>query len=63
MKVELDQVWQHPDQEYSADLALADAAVWLRMRSFPVRDNHGYLLGREVYSMILPGAISSGIAL
>ena len=49
VKVELDQVWQHPDQEYSADLALADAAVyWLRMRSFPVRDNHGYLLGRGV---------------
>jgi DNA-binding response OmpR family regulator/signal transduction histidine kinase len=46
-RVELDQVWQHPDQEYCADLALADAAVyWLRMRSFPVRDRHGYLLGR-----------------
>jgi len=49
VKVELDQVWQHPDQEYSADLALADAAAyWLRMRSFPVRDNRGYLLGRGV---------------
>ena len=49
VRVELDQVWQHPDQEYSADLALADAAVyWLRMRSFPVRDNRGYLLGRGV---------------
>jgi DNA-binding response OmpR family regulator/signal transduction histidine kinase len=46
---ELDQVWQHPDQECSADLALADAAVyWLRMRSFPVRDKRGYLLGRGV---------------
>lgn len=49
VRVELDQVWQHPDQEYSADLALADAAVyWLRMRSFPVCDKHGYLLGRGV---------------
>jgi|GEM_PF-9494 len=49
VRVELDQVWQHPNEEYSADLALADAAVyWLRMRSFPVRDNRGYLLGRGV---------------
>jgi DNA-binding response OmpR family regulator/signal transduction histidine kinase len=49
VRVELDQVWQHSDQEYSADLALADAAVyWLRMRSFPVHDNRGYLLGRGV---------------
>ena len=49
VREELDQVWQHPDQECSADLALADAAVyWLRMRSFPVRDNHGDLLGRGV---------------
>jgi DNA-binding response OmpR family regulator/signal transduction histidine kinase len=49
VRVELDQFWQHPDQEYTADLALADAAAyWLRMRSFPVRDNHGYLLGRGV---------------
>src|SRR5579859_6763161 len=49
MLPELDQVWQHPNEEYSADLALADAAVyWLRMRSFPVRDNRGYLLGRGV---------------
>ncbi len=49
VQVELDQVWQHPDQEYSADLALVDAAAyWLRMRSFPVRDTRGYLLGRGV---------------
>ncbi len=49
VRVELDQLWQHPDQEYTADLALADAsAYWLRMRSFPVRDNRGYLLGRGV---------------
>ena len=25
VRVELDQLWQHPDQEYTADLALADA--------------------------------------
>ncbi len=49
VRVELDQLWQHPDQEYTADLSLADAAAyWLRMRSFPVRDNRGYLLGRGV---------------
>src|SRR6266849_6431649 len=49
VRMELDQVWQHPEHEYSADLELADAAVyWLRMRSFPVRDNCGYLLGRGV---------------
>ncbi|GER87262.1 hypothetical protein KDW_14240 [Dictyobacter vulcani] len=46
---ELDQVWQHLDQEYSADLSLADAAAnWLRVRSFPVRDEQGTLLGRGV---------------
>ncbi len=46
---ELDRVWLHPDQEYSTDLALADAAVrWLRIRSFPVHDDRGALLGRGV---------------
>ncbi|GCE25906.1 hypothetical protein KDA_13900 [Dictyobacter alpinus] len=46
---ELDQVWQHLDQEYSADLSLADAAAnWLRVRSFPVRNEQGILLGRGV---------------
>jgi len=46
---ELDRVWLHPDLEYSTDLALADAAVrWLRIRSFPVHDDRGALLGRGV---------------
>ncbi len=49
VRVEVDQSWQHPDQEYTADQALADASAYsLRMRSFPVRDNRGYLLGRGV---------------
>ncbi|GAC1424078.1 MAG: hypothetical protein PVS3B3_22270 [Ktedonobacteraceae bacterium] len=45
---EIDRVWNHPDQEYSADIAaLSDAAVrWLRVHSFPVRDELGRLLGR-----------------
>ncbi len=48
-QVELDQMWLQPEQEASVDLALADAAVrWLRVRSFPVRDERGYLLGRGV---------------
>jgi DNA-binding response OmpR family regulator/signal transduction histidine kinase len=46
---ELDRVWLHPEQEYATELALADAAVrWLRIRSFPVHDNRGMLLGRGV---------------
>ena len=46
---ELDSVWQHPEEEFSTDVALTDAAVsWLRIRSFPVRDNKGNLLGRGV---------------
>jgi DNA-binding response OmpR family regulator/signal transduction histidine kinase len=46
---ELDRVWLHPDLEYSTDLALADAVVrWLRIRSFPVHDDRGALLGRGV---------------
>jgi len=46
---ELDRVWLHPDQEYSTDLALTDAAVrWLRIRSFPVHDDRGLLLGRGI---------------
>ncbi len=46
---ELDHVWQHSDEDFSTDLALADAAVrWLRVRSFPVRDNKGSLLGRGI---------------
>ncbi|GAC1362452.1 MAG: hypothetical protein PVS3B1_13180 [Ktedonobacteraceae bacterium] len=48
-RVELDQVWRHVEQEHSAELALADAAAkWLRVQSFPVRDEHGRLLGRGV---------------
>ena len=44
---ELDRVWRHPEQEYAADVALADAAVrWLRIRTFPVHDRRGSLLGR-----------------
>lgn len=47
VRAELDQLWQYPDQEYTADLALADAAAyWLRMRSFPVCNRHGHFLGR-----------------
>ncbi|GHO75495.1 hypothetical protein KSD_32660 [Ktedonobacter sp. SOSP1-85] len=44
---ELDRVWSYPEQEYAADVALADAAVrWLRIRTFPVHDRRGSLLGR-----------------
>ncbi len=46
---ELDHVWQHPEEEFATDVALTDAAVrWLRVRSFPVRDNKGILLGRGI---------------
>jgi Response regulators consisting of a CheY-like receiver domain and a winged-helix DNA-binding domain len=46
---ELEYSWLHPDQEVSAELALAGAAVnWLRVRSFPVRNGRGQLLGRGV---------------
>lgn len=42
---ELGRVWAN-DDEVVADLALAHAAVrWLRVRSFPVRDEPGDLLG------------------
>ncbi len=45
----LDRLWFNPEQEASIDIALADAAVrWLRMRSFPVRDAQGTLLGRGI---------------
>ena len=48
-QAELDRVWLHPEQESFTDLALADAAVrWLRVQSFPVRDDPGRLLGRGV---------------
>ncbi len=46
---ELDRIWLYPEQESSTDLALADAAIrWLRVQSFPVRDNFDQLLGRGV---------------
>src|SRR5713226_6580971 len=46
-QAELDRIWLHPDEENSTDLALADAAVrWLRVQSFPVRDDPGHILGR-----------------
>lgn len=48
-RIELDRLWQQPEQEQTIDLALADAAVgWLRVRSFPVRSEPGHLLGRGV---------------
>jgi len=48
-RTELDQVWEHLDQEHSAELMLTDAAAkWLRVQSFPVRDEHGRLLGRGI---------------
>jgi DNA-binding response OmpR family regulator/signal transduction histidine kinase len=48
-RTELDSVWQHPEEEFSTDVALTDAAVrWLRVHSFPVRDNKGILLGRGI---------------
>ncbi len=51
--VELNRVWNYPDQEYSTDIAafaaLSDATVrWLRVHSFPVRDDLGHLLGRGI---------------
>jgi DNA-binding response OmpR family regulator/signal transduction histidine kinase len=47
--VELDRLWLHTDEEQTTDLALADAAVrWLRVHSFPVRDEPGHVLGRGV---------------
>ncbi|HEV2580185.1 MAG TPA: winged helix-turn-helix domain-containing protein [Ktedonobacteraceae bacterium] len=47
--VELERLWLHTDEEQTTDLALADAAVrWLRVHSFPVRDEPGHLLGRGV---------------
>ena len=47
--IELDRLWQAPEQELSIDIAaFVDAARWLRVRSFPVRDTLGHLLGRGV---------------
>ncbi len=48
-QTELDRIWLHLEQESSTDLALADAAIrWLRVQSFPVRDDLDRLLGRGV---------------
>jgi len=48
-RVELENLWSHPEQEYTSDLALAKAAgCWLRVRCFPVQDTRGRLLGRGV---------------
>src|SRR5215471_4638002 len=48
-QVELDRIWLHPEQESSTELALADAVIrWLRVQSFPVRDDLDHLLGRGV---------------
>lgn len=42
---ELERLWTNPD-EVAADLSLTHAAIqWLRVRSFPVRDEPGALLG------------------
>jgi len=48
---ELERLWLAPEteNEYAADLALADAAVrWLHVRSFPVHGEGGCLLGHGV---------------
>lgn len=48
-QIELDRLWGHPEEDCFTDLALTDAAIrWLRVQSFPVRDNPGHLLGRGV---------------
>jgi len=48
-QTELDRIWLHSEQESSTDLALADAAIrWLRVQSFPVRDDLHRLLGRGI---------------
>lgn len=48
-RAELKHVWLNAEQEYVTDLALVDAAVsWLRVRSFPVHDDRGRMLGRGV---------------
>jgi DNA-binding response OmpR family regulator/signal transduction histidine kinase len=49
VRVELNYMWDHPDEETSLELALVDAAIrWLRVRSFPMRDAPGQLLGRGI---------------
>lgn len=46
---ELERIWYHPEQEAATDIALTDASVrWLRIHSFPVRDEQGEMLGRGI---------------
>ncbi len=46
-RLELDRLWEHPEEEASTDLALIGAAMrWLRVHSFPIRAEDGRLLGR-----------------
>lgn len=46
---ELERMWLQPEQEAAIELALADATVrWLRLHSFPVRDERDELLGRGI---------------
>lgn len=47
VRPELDRIWQNSEEECYTDLALADAAIcWLRVHTFPVRDDLGRILGR-----------------
>lgn len=47
VRPELDRIWQSSEGEHYTDLALADAAIcWLRVHTFPVRDDLGSILGR-----------------
>ncbi len=49
MRVELNYIWDHPEEETTVELALIDAAIgWLRLHSFPMRDVPGQLLGRGI---------------
>ncbi len=46
---ELNYIWEHPERETAAELALMDGTTrWLRLRSFPIHDKPGSLLGRGI---------------
>jgi DNA-binding response OmpR family regulator/signal transduction histidine kinase len=48
-QAELDRIWNNPEEEGFTDLALTNAAIrWLRVHSFPVRNDPDHLLGRGV---------------
>ncbi|GCE14387.1 ATP-binding response regulator [Tengunoibacter tsumagoiensis] len=48
-RAELKKIWSAPEQEASTELALTDAAAsWLRVRTFPLHNESGQLLGRGV---------------